>query len=120
MCKLVCEHYLTEPNDSFILPQVCITSRGKSTTLELGNEIICRDFGRFIEEEQERFADQQHEKENKLSEEFEAEHGEAENQGVPSLTMLAIRSLHKAGYDYAKGQSDPSSIILKAMQDQKP
>ena len=119
LCKIVCEHYLTETNDSFILPQVCITDRGKSTTLELGNKIICRDFGRLIEEEQKRFADYQQEKDDTLFDEFEAEHGEAENQGVPSLTMLAVRSLHKAGYDYAKGERDPSSIILKAMQDQK-
>lgn len=119
MCKLVYEHYYTEPNDSFILPQVCITNRGKGTTLELGNEIICHDFGRFIEEERKRFADKQQENDDKLFEEFEAEHGEAETPGVPSLAMLAVRSLHKAEYNYAKGESDPSSIILKAMQDQK-
>lgn len=119
MCTLVCKHYSTESNDSFILPRVCITNRGKSTTLELGNEIICHDFGQFIEEERKRFADKQQEKDDRLFEEFEAEHGEAENVGVPPLAMLAIRSLHKAGYNYAKGESDPSSIILKAMQDQK-
>lgn len=119
MCKMVCEHYSTETNESIILPQVCITNRGKRTTLELGDEIICHDFGRFIEEERKRFADSQQEKNDKLCEELEAEHGEAENSGVPPLTMLAVRSLHKAGYNYAKGESDPSSIILKAMQTQK-
>ena len=118
MCVLLCEHYSTEA-DSFILPKVCITSRGKRTTLEIGHEIICNDFGQFIEEERKRFAADKVQKDDKLFEEFEAEHGEAESVGVPPLTMLAVRSLHKAGYNYAKGESDPSSIILKAMQDQK-
>mmetsp|Transcript_7843 Transcript_7843/g.21789 ORF Transcript_7843/g.21789 Transcript_7843/m.21789 type:complete len:92 (-) Transcript_7843:2275-2550(-) len=86
-----------------VLPRVRIAEKGKATVLELGGEIICHDYGRFIEDEKE----------------FEDEHDEAEDVGVPPLTVLAIRCLHKAGRSFAKGGCDASSIILKAMQQQK-
>jgi hypothetical protein len=118
-CKLVCEHYSDETDDSLILPRVCMVERGKGTVLTLGEEIICHDYGRFIESERKRVATMREENDEPLHDAFEAEHGESQDLGVPSLTVLAIRSLHKAGCSYAKGESDASSIILKAMQEQK-
>jgi hypothetical protein len=71
----------------------------------------------FIEEEQKRW---QKEMLNKFAamdtSDADDEHGEAEDEGVPPLSTLCVRSLHEQDNEFARGQSDPSSIILKAMQ----
>ena len=106
--------FYQEADDDFILPKASIIAGdGDSSYLEIDGEIICKDFDRFTEEEQRR-----HEEIIGKNEKSRVDrlHGEAEDEGIPSLSVLCIRSLHKQDMPYARGESDASSIILKAMQ----
>lgn len=116
--RIVAKHYAGETDDSLVLPKATLVrTRSGIIELDLDGEVLCTNFSMFIEEEQKRW---QKEMLNKFAamdtSDADDEHGEAEDEGVPPLSTLCVRSLHEQDNEFARGQSDPSSIILKAMQ----
>jgi hypothetical protein len=47
--------------------------------------------------------------------EVEKQHGKDLDKGLPSLETLSIRELHKAGCEFARGETDGAVIQAKAM-----
>jgi hypothetical protein len=114
VAKVTAERYKDETK-SFVLPQVRIVRAESKTQLHVFEEVICSDFGEY-----EKKSLELHMKKNKRNDELldtseaEKEHGH-EYVGVPSLETLSIRELHKAGCDFARGETDAAVIHAKAL-----
>ena len=50
-----------------------------------------------------------------MSADLDKQHGVEERLGPPSLAVLCVRVLHKAGHECAAGEADPSEVAAKLM-----
>lgn len=118
MVMKILEHYQSK-EDSFILPQVKLVGEGgkkHGLLVEIDGEVIFS-----LENAMEEFLNFLNNDRNPLSHlegvtnnlETEEKHGRTRNT-VPPLETLCIRSLHKAGYEFAKGETDAAVIVHKA------
>lgn len=109
---LVLKRYADE-DDSFILPKLnTISRRNGIKDLEMGGAIICQNFGVYVKQEQRKF-----EKIVQKAPEVEKEHGmDSDQEGLSSLAVLCVRALHKEDCTFARGESDPATIVLKALK----
>jgi hypothetical protein len=109
-------HHFHEEADSFILPCVkIIRPKEGIATLEVNGEVICSDFDKIEKEELKHIAARRTCDHELLdTKEITEKHG-PEPAEIPSLEMLCIRELHKAGYEPARGETDGAVIVCKAM-----
>ena len=107
----VAQRHFVDKSESFILPEIRV-AEGK---VFVGDEVICDDFERASKAELASFSSEPKGDDSWMdTADLEKEHGQV-NEGIPDLQTLCIRELHRAGCEFAEGESDPAVIHLNAI-----
>jgi len=118
LAKATAMHFIDE-SDSFVLPQVEIErddGGSKSVSLRVNNEIVCANFDAAEKISSTFYVERNKDLAWTDTSELEKEHGyDASAPRIPPLQTLCVRELHKAGCEFAAGESDPAVIHYKAL-----
>lgn len=115
IAKLTASRFQDE-EDTFLLPCVELKrpEEGKST-LEVNGEVICWDFDKIEEEDYQLFDARNPSGQEQLDTTEVTKAYGPEAVEIPSLETLCISELHKAGYNFARQETDGAVIVCKAM-----
>ena len=116
IAKFVALHFRDKTDATTLVPVEIVRQEGAPSILKVADDVICSDFDRYEQMEDEQLSSRRHPYDELLdTAEIQKEHGQDMAREVPSLETLCIRHLHKANVDYARGETDGAVIVYKAM-----